>query len=150
MANPFVHVELNTTDVDKAKAFYTKLFDWELRDMPMPSGMYTTIGVGEGTGGGLTKQMMPALRRHGYPTSMWPIFMRLRTRQSLWGRMFCWIPRKCRVSAGYPFLSIRPVRHWASGNLRWLDRRDSHDGSLHSASRRLLCSEGCRPSRHLD
>jgi predicted enzyme related to lactoylglutathione lyase len=59
MANPFVHVELNTTDVDKAKAFYTKLFDWELKDMPMPSGMYTTIGVGAGTGGGLTKQMMP-------------------------------------------------------------------------------------------
>jgi predicted enzyme related to lactoylglutathione lyase len=30
MANPFVHVELNTTDVDKAKAFYRGLFDWKL------------------------------------------------------------------------------------------------------------------------
>jgi predicted enzyme related to lactoylglutathione lyase len=27
MANPFVHVELNTTDPAKAKAFYGKLFD---------------------------------------------------------------------------------------------------------------------------
>ena len=28
MANPFVHVELMTGDVDKAKAFYEALFDW--------------------------------------------------------------------------------------------------------------------------
>ena len=34
MANPFVHVELNTTDVGKAKDFYGKLFDWKLEDMP--------------------------------------------------------------------------------------------------------------------
>lgn len=59
MANPFVHVELNTTDPDKAKAFYTKLFDWKLQDMPMPQGTYTMINVGEGTGGGLMKHPMP-------------------------------------------------------------------------------------------
>ena len=60
MANPFVHVELNTTDVDKAKAFYGKLFDWSLQDMPMgdEGGTYTMIGVGEGTGGGLMKHPM--------------------------------------------------------------------------------------------
>jgi predicted enzyme related to lactoylglutathione lyase len=29
MPNPFVHVELNTTDLDNAKAFYGKLFAWE-------------------------------------------------------------------------------------------------------------------------
>ena len=34
MANPFVHVELNTTDVEKAKAFYRQLFDWALEDIP--------------------------------------------------------------------------------------------------------------------
>src|ERR1700752_3755588 len=59
MANPFVHVELNTTDVDKAKAFYGKLFDWKLEDMPMPGMTYTTIGVGSGTGGGIMKNPMP-------------------------------------------------------------------------------------------
>jgi len=53
MANPFVHVELNTTDVPKAKAFYEKLFDWKLEDLPMPNGSYTMIHVGEGTGGGI-------------------------------------------------------------------------------------------------
>ena len=30
MANPFVHVELMTTDVAKAKEFYTGVFDWQL------------------------------------------------------------------------------------------------------------------------
>lgn len=55
MANPFVHVELMTTDVAKAKAFYTGLFDWKLEDIP---GMdYTLINVGEGTGGGMMKTM---------------------------------------------------------------------------------------------
>ncbi len=59
MANPFVHVELNTTDPAKAKAFYGKLFDWKLEDVPMgPGGTYTMINVGEGTGGGLMKHPM--------------------------------------------------------------------------------------------
>jgi uncharacterized protein len=56
MANPFVHVELATTDLDKAKSFYRSLFDWQLQDMDMGGGMsYTMIGVGEGTGGGMMK-----------------------------------------------------------------------------------------------
>ena len=59
MANPFVHVELNTTDVPKAKTFYTKLFDWKLEDMPMEGGTYSIINVGEGTGGGMMKQPVP-------------------------------------------------------------------------------------------
>jgi uncharacterized protein len=59
MANPFVHVELATNDVAKAKAFYGKLFDWKMEDVPMESGAYTMIGVGEGTGGGLMKNPMP-------------------------------------------------------------------------------------------
>ena len=54
MANPFVHVELHTKDVAKAKTFYGQLFGWKLEDMPMPGGgSYTLIGVGEGTGGGM-------------------------------------------------------------------------------------------------
>ena len=66
MANPFVHVELNTTDVAKAKKFYSQLFDWELEDMAMgPSETYTIIKVGEGTGGGLMKNPIPGA------ASMW-------------------------------------------------------------------------------
>ena len=55
--NPFCHVELNTTDLPKAKDFYKQLFDWKLEDMP--DGSYTMIRVGEGTGGGMMKQMVP-------------------------------------------------------------------------------------------
>ena len=55
MANPFVHVELNTTDINKAKTFYGKLFEWTLEDVPMPGGSYTMIKPGKGTGGGMMK-----------------------------------------------------------------------------------------------
>jgi len=61
MANPFVHVELNTTDVGKAKAFYGKLFDWKMEDIPMPDFTYTMVDVGEGTGGGIMKNPMPGV-----------------------------------------------------------------------------------------
>ena len=54
MANSFMHVELQTKDVDKAKKFYQGIFDWRFEDMPMGNGMsYTGIHVGEGTGGGM-------------------------------------------------------------------------------------------------
>ena len=59
MPNAFVHVELNTTDVDKAKAFYGKLFEWTLEDVPMGEMSYTLIKVGKGTGGGIMKHPMP-------------------------------------------------------------------------------------------
>ena len=59
MANPFVHVELNTTDVGKAKAFYGKLFAWTLEDIPMGNDTYTMLKVGEGTGGGMMKHPVP-------------------------------------------------------------------------------------------
>lgn len=65
MGNPFVHVELMATDVGKAKAFYGKMFDWKLEDMPGSDMTYTLIKVGEGTGGGMMKNPIP-----GAPT-MW-------------------------------------------------------------------------------
>jgi predicted enzyme related to lactoylglutathione lyase len=66
MGNPFVHVELHTSDIDKAKKFYGQLFAWKFEDVAMgPSGQYTMIKPGEGTGGGMLKHPMP-----GEP-SMW-------------------------------------------------------------------------------
>lgn len=60
VANPFVHVELNTTDLAKAKGFYGALFDWTLEEMPVGEGMtYTLIKVGDGTGGGMMTHPMP-------------------------------------------------------------------------------------------
>jgi len=58
--NPFVHVELNTPDPEKAKSFYSQLFQWTLADLPnpaVPGGSYTMIEVGAGTGGGIMKQI---------------------------------------------------------------------------------------------
>jgi predicted enzyme related to lactoylglutathione lyase len=69
MANPFVHMELMSTDVGKAKNFYGKLFDWKLEDMPMEDMTYTMIRVGEGPGGGLMKNPIP-----GAPT-MWVAYV---------------------------------------------------------------------------
>jgi hypothetical protein len=59
MTNTFVHSELNTTDVDKAKGFYGQLFDWKLEDLPTDGETYTMIKIGEGTGGGIMKNPMP-------------------------------------------------------------------------------------------
>jgi uncharacterized protein len=60
MANAFVHMELNTTDPDKAKAFYGQLFSgWKLEEMPMPGGNYTVIRIEKATGGGIMKHPMP-------------------------------------------------------------------------------------------
>lgn len=59
MGNPFVHIELMTTNVAKAKEFYGKLFDWKLEEMPTPDLTYTLIKVGEGTGGGMMSHPIP-------------------------------------------------------------------------------------------
>jgi hypothetical protein len=60
MGNPFVHVELSTTDINQAKLFYRSLFAWQLDDMEMGGGMtYTLIKVGDGTGGGMMKHPVP-------------------------------------------------------------------------------------------
>jgi predicted enzyme related to lactoylglutathione lyase len=57
IANPFVHIELRTRDVAKSKKFYAGMFNWKMKEFP---GMdYTTIDVGEGTGGGIMKNPMP-------------------------------------------------------------------------------------------
>ncbi len=61
MPNAFVHIELSTDDVAKAKKFYKGLFQWKVADV---GGGYNMIDVGKptlgrGAGGGLTKKQMP-------------------------------------------------------------------------------------------
>ncbi len=54
MANPFVHLELCTSDSGKAKEFYSKLFGWNFTDSDMGGGMiYSTFKPDSGPGGGL-------------------------------------------------------------------------------------------------
>jgi predicted enzyme related to lactoylglutathione lyase len=65
MANPFVHVELSTQDLPKAKQFYGDLFDWKLEEVPQFH--YTLIGVGEGVGGGMMAAPNPNVPSHWLP-----------------------------------------------------------------------------------
>ncbi|HZP78763.1 MAG TPA: VOC family protein [Pseudolabrys sp.] len=59
MGNPFVHVELATQDLPKARSFYQSLFDWKFEDHDMGGGQtYTLVKVGDGTGGGMMKHPM--------------------------------------------------------------------------------------------
>ena len=41
MGNPFVQIELNTTDPGSAKSFHQALFDWKIEDVNMGGGMMT-------------------------------------------------------------------------------------------------------------
>ena len=43
----FSWFELCTSDVKSARSFYTGLFGWELRDMPMENMTYTVVRVGD-------------------------------------------------------------------------------------------------------
>ena len=55
MANPFVHMELNTTDLAKAKEFYGRMFGWQFEDRQLsPTLVYSTFSTDSGPGGGLT------------------------------------------------------------------------------------------------
>jgi uncharacterized protein len=54
MSQPFVHLELNTPDLTKAKDFYGKLAGWTFEDMDMgPNGVYSTFKPSTGPGGGI-------------------------------------------------------------------------------------------------
>ncbi len=64
MPNPFVHAELATTSLPKAKAFYSKMFAWKLSEIPSEvlGGKYTMVDVGKikyGSGGGMMPQCIP-------------------------------------------------------------------------------------------
>lgn len=58
MPNPFVHVELNTSDVDRAKSFYGSLFQWKFEDITIGDMPYTMIRTGTGTAGAIMKHPM--------------------------------------------------------------------------------------------
>lgn len=68
MANPFIHIELQTKDVESSKKFYSYMFDWKLEDIPGKD--YTIINVGDGTGGGIMKNPLP-----GAPDSWLPYIL---------------------------------------------------------------------------
>ena len=60
MANPFVHLELSTSDTAKAKTFHAGLFGWTYTDNDMGNNMiYTTFKPEGGPGGGMMQHPVP-------------------------------------------------------------------------------------------
>ena len=51
MGNPIVHFELMVADLDKARTFYSTVFDREIDDSPMPG--YSMINTGSKPAGGM-------------------------------------------------------------------------------------------------
>ena len=158
MANPFVHVELNTQDPAAARRFYGALFDWSLEDVPMDGGTYTMVKVGNGTGGGMIKHPMP-----GAP-SMWLAYVEVGDIQAATAKaksLGAGVIVDVREVMGAGWLSIiqaRPARCSASGSRRVeaLDggpcrpgRRWYHDATEHIALPygKLLASRCVRRSR---
>jgi uncharacterized protein len=70
----FCWAELHTTDQDAAKRFYTTLFEWGVKDIPMgPDGVYSMVTVGGHEVGGLCT-LQPQERAHGVPPHWLPYF----------------------------------------------------------------------------
>jgi hypothetical protein len=54
MGNPFVHIEIGTRNLEKARGFYNKAFDWKIDVTPMGEGQsYGMVNTGTPPGGGL-------------------------------------------------------------------------------------------------
>lgn len=51
----FSWCELQTNDVERAKAFYTEVIGWETEEMDMPVGKYTVLKAGGQPVGGIMK-----------------------------------------------------------------------------------------------
>ena len=63
----FSWVELNTTDQNAAKTFYSKLFGWEILDSPMgPDEVYTMFSL-EGRNTGAAATLRPEMKAAGVP-----------------------------------------------------------------------------------
>jgi uncharacterized protein len=67
MASPFVYVQLQTQDLDKAKEFYAQLFDWEFDERQTPAGPYAEILTSGDKVGGMVGHRDKAAHPHWVP-----------------------------------------------------------------------------------
>jgi predicted enzyme related to lactoylglutathione lyase len=54
--SPVVHLELQTTNLPRACAFYTQLFGWRPERIEVPSGSYLALDLGGRVGGGVAER----------------------------------------------------------------------------------------------
>ncbi|HZO59705.1 MAG TPA: VOC family protein [Solirubrobacterales bacterium] len=56
LTNPVVHLELQTGNLPRACAFYTRLFGWPVEHIDAGSGSYIALGLGEAIEGGVVER----------------------------------------------------------------------------------------------
>lgn len=66
MKNSFCWLQLQSTNPEEVKKFYTSLFDWKLSDPDNKEPIYTHIDTGEGAGGGIMTTQ-PGVPSHWMP-----------------------------------------------------------------------------------
>jgi predicted enzyme related to lactoylglutathione lyase len=54
-STPLVHLELHTSDLDRARTFYTELCGWRAEQIRTPCGSYLALDMGNGVGGGIVE-----------------------------------------------------------------------------------------------
>jgi predicted enzyme related to lactoylglutathione lyase len=69
--NTFFWADLGTSHVDDAQAFYAKLFDWEVRPVPMGNSTYVKFAV-DGKQVAALYEMVPGQVTAGYPVAWMP------------------------------------------------------------------------------
>jgi uncharacterized protein len=52
-SNPVVHLELHSSDLGRARAFYGELCGWRSTQIDTPHGSYLALALGDGIGGGI-------------------------------------------------------------------------------------------------
>ena len=56
LSNPVVHLELQTGNLPRACAFYTRLFGWQVERIEAGSGSYLAVALGETIEGGVVER----------------------------------------------------------------------------------------------
>jgi len=59
MGNPFVHIELTTSDVPASRSFYNGIFDWKFTEIPEMK--YHLVDTGTPPGGGIMEIPEPGV-----------------------------------------------------------------------------------------
>jgi hypothetical protein len=54
-ANPVIHLELHTGDLQGAVSFYAQLFGWQPERIRAGAGSYVALGMGDRVGGGVVE-----------------------------------------------------------------------------------------------
>lgn len=67
MNRAFVHLELNTDDIERAREFYREVFGWTIEEVPLAGQTYTQIATPRPPAGGIQPKPRPEMPSHWMP-----------------------------------------------------------------------------------